>query len=147
MGPGMHTPMAVQVEADFILPLLPSQLAGAQTVPAGVVAQAPRPSQTPVVPQLEAAMATQTAAGSAAPAATGVQVPCLPTIAHELQLPHDADPQQTPSVQWPLIQVALPAQAAPFGERLVHEPDGQVKPATQSASFAHMVRQALGPQA
>ena len=52
-----------------------------------------------MVPQLVAAMATQTAAGSAAPAATGVQVPCLPAIAHDLQLPQEAEPQQKPSVQ------------------------------------------------
>jgi hypothetical protein len=75
------------------------------------------------VPQLEAAMATQTAAGSAAPAGSGAQAPCLPAIAHELQLPHEADPQQTPSVQCPLMQVAAVRQAAPLGERFVHEPD------------------------
>ena len=52
-----------------------------------------------MVPQLVAVMATQTAAGSAAPAATGVQVPALPAIAQELQLPQEAEPQHTPSVQ------------------------------------------------
>jgi hypothetical protein len=103
--------------------------------------------QAPVVPQLEAGMATHSAAGSATPAATAVQVPCFPAIAQELQLPHDADPQQNPSVQWPLVQAALVAQAVPFFARLVHEPDWQVKLAMQSPSVAHMVRHALGPQA
>ncbi len=92
-------------------------------------------------------MATHSAAGSATPAATAVQVPSFPAIAHEPQLPHDADPQQNPSVQCPLVQVALFVQAAPFAARLVHEPDWQVKPAMQSPSVAHVVRHALGPQA
>lgn len=35
IGPGMHFSAAVQVEAAFTLPLFPSQLAGAQTVPFG----------------------------------------------------------------------------------------------------------------
>ncbi len=35
MGPGMHMPMAVQVEADFTMPLIPVQAPDAQTVPAG----------------------------------------------------------------------------------------------------------------
>ena len=35
MGPGMHIPIAVQVEAAFTLPLVPSQVAGAQIVPVG----------------------------------------------------------------------------------------------------------------
>jgi len=34
MGPGMHIPFAVQVEAGFSMPLIPIQAAGAQTVPA-----------------------------------------------------------------------------------------------------------------
>lgn len=35
MGPGMHMPIALQVEAAFILPLIASQVAGAQIVPVG----------------------------------------------------------------------------------------------------------------
>ena len=59
------------------------------------------------------------------PSAIGEQVPCLPATAHELQLPHDADPQQKPSVQWPLMHSASVAQAVPFALRLVHEPPRQ----------------------
>ena len=73
--------------------------------------------------QLEAGMATQSPAGSDAPAGTAVQVPCLPAMAHELHAPQDADPQQNPSVQWPLKQTAAEVQAVPFGWRFVHVPD------------------------
>ena len=83
------------------------------------MAQAPAPLQTPVVPQLEAGIAWQFPAGSAPPLRTGVQVPCLPATAQELQLPQLDAPQQTPSVQWPLAQVVSAVQAAPLGERLV----------------------------
>lgn len=73
--------------------------------------------------QLEAGMATQSPAGSDAPAGTAEQVPCLPAIAHELHVPQDADPQQTPLVQWPLKQVAAVVQAVPLGWRFVQVPD------------------------
>ena len=68
-------------------------------------------------------MARQTPAGSDAAAGTAVQVPCLPAIAHELQAPQDADPQQNPLVQWPLKQAAAVVQAVPFGWRFVQVPD------------------------
>jgi len=85
--------------------------------------QAPAPLQTPVVPQLDAGIALHWPAGSAPPLGTGVQVPCFPATAHELQLPQLDDPQQTPSVQCPPAQVLSPVQAAPLGERLVQVPD------------------------
>ena len=83
------------------------------------MAQAPAPLQTPVVLQLDAGIAWHWPAGSAPPLGTGVQVPCFPATAHELQLPQLDDPQQMPSVQWPLAQVVSAAQAVPLGERLV----------------------------
>jgi len=110
------------------------------------VAQAPAPLQTPVVPQLELGIAWHWPAGSAAPLATGAQVPCLPATAHELQLPQLAEPQQTPSVQWPLPQVALVVHAVPLGARLVQIPAWQVSTVAQSALVVHAVRQALAPQ-
>jgi len=71
-------------------------------------------------------MSTQVAAGSGPPAATGVQLPCLPLTAHELQLAQGPLMQQTPSVQ-KLVRHSLPAaQLAPAGLRLVQEPDWQV---------------------
>ena len=110
------------------------------------MAQAPAPLQRPVVPQLEAGIAWHSPAGSAPPLGTGAQLPCLPATAHELQLPQADDPQQTPSVQWPLPQVASAVQAVPLGARLLQIPDWQVSPTAQSVLVAHAVRQALAPQ-
>ena len=108
--------------------------------------QAPAPLQTPVVPQLDAGIGLHWPAGSAPPLGTRVQVPCFPATAQELQLPQLDDPQQTPSVQWPLAQVLSVVQAVPLGVRLVQMPDWQVSPAAQSALVVHAVRQALAPQ-
>ena len=101
----------------------------------------------PLVPQLAAPMSTQTATGSAPPAATGAQVP-VPFTAQELQLAQGPVVQQTPSVQ-KLVRHSLPAaQLAPAGLRLVQEPDWQVYPVPlQSPLPAQVVRQtAAGPQ-
>jgi len=65
----------------------------------------------------------QTPAGSGVPAASGVHAPWLPATAHELQLPQLADAQQYPSVQWVLMHTVPDVQAAPFGLRLVQDPD------------------------
>jgi hypothetical protein len=110
------------------------------------VVQAPAPLQTPVVPQLDAGIPWHWPAGSAPPLETGVQLPCFPGTAHELQLPQLDDPQQTPSVQWPLAQVVSAVHAVPLGERLVQVFDWQVSPAAQSVLVMHAVRQALAPQ-
>jgi hypothetical protein len=77
------------------------QLAARHSVPAGCLAQPPVALQTPVLPHVEAAMAGHP--GSAVPALTGVQVPRDPAIAHDWQVPQSAAPQQTPSVQCPLM--------------------------------------------
>jgi hypothetical protein len=69
---------------------------------------------------------SQEAAPQIVPSATGEHVPCLPASAHERQAPHDADPQQKPSVQKPLMHSPAPPQAAPFGLRFVHEVPWQV---------------------
>ena len=108
--------------------------------------QAPAPLQTPVVPQLDAGIALHWPAGSVPPLGTGLQVPCFPATAQELQLPQLDDPQQTPSVQWPLAQILSAVHAVPLGERLVQLPDWQVSPAAQSALVVHAVRQAVPPQ-
>jgi hypothetical protein len=55
------------------------------------------------------------------PSPVGLQVPSLPGTAHERQAGHIADPQQNPSVQWPLRHSAGPVHALPIGFRLVHE--------------------------
>ena len=141
---GLHCP-ALQIE---VVRLIPSgQLAAAQEIPGVYVAQLPAPSQTPVVPQLANPVSIQTAAGSAAPAATGEQVPCFPLTAQDIQLPHGPLLQQTPSVQ-KLLRHSVPnTQAAPGSFRLVQELDWQVYPApVQSPSPPHMVKQTPDPQ-
>ena len=55
------------------------------------------------------------------PSPVGAQVPCLPGTAHDLQVPHDADPQQYPSVQLPLRHSEPAPHARPFALRFVHE--------------------------
>ncbi len=65
-------------------------------------------------------------AGTIVPLASGVQVPGLPGLLQEAQVPHDALPQQTPSVQAPLRHSVPEAQAVPSGFRFVQTPDWQV---------------------
>ncbi len=55
------------------------------------------------------------------PSPVGEQVPCLPATAHERQVPHDADPQQNPSVQLPLRHSPPAPHVMPFALRFVHE--------------------------
>ena len=86
----------------------------------------------------------QTWAGSAT-VPTGWQVPALPVTPQERQLPQGPLEQQTPSVQNVLRHSLPEAQLVPSALRLTQEPDWQVSPAMQSASFVHMVRQAVPP--
>jgi len=61
------------------------------------------------------------AAPHTVPSAVGEQVPCLPGTAHDLQVPHAADPQQNPSMQLPLRHSEPAPHARPFTLRFVHE--------------------------
>lgn len=87
----------------------------------------------------------QCPAGSAAPAATGVQVPALPLIAQDRQLPPQVVLQQTPCAQTPLPHSVPVWQTAPFDLR-PHDPLLQYWPAAQSASVVQLDLQALRPQ-
>jgi hypothetical protein len=60
----------------------------------------------------------------------------------EVQAPEQVVVQQAPSAQTPLLHSRPVAHAAPFGFRLVHDPDWQLNPAAQSALIAQVVRQA-----
>lgn len=71
-------------------------------------------------------MPSQEPAPHTVPSAIGAQVPCCPGTAHERQAGQDAEPQQNPSVQAPLMHSPAAAQAAPFGLRFVHELPRQV---------------------
>ena len=80
------------------------------------------------------------------PSVIGEQVPSLPGIAHELQLGHAAEPQQKPSVQWPLMHCVFELQTVPFGWRLVHEYPRHMNPGAQSATVVQVVLHATRSQ-
>ena len=136
----MQVPEPLHVEAAVAVPDVESHAAARQTVPGAYIAQRPVPSHVPVVAHVAAGMGAQVASGSAPPAGTGWQLPGFPATAHDVHAAQLADPQQTCSTQWPLMQVVPSAQAPPFGVRFVHEPFAQVSPGTQSPSPAHVVR-------
>jgi hypothetical protein len=128
---------------------LPTQVARRQPVAVDQGRHAPLPLQVPSKEQSPFAglLATQRCFGSACPSGTAEQVPTLPVT---LQLAHrppesaslQAELQQTPSVQKPLLHWSALVQAAPFGLR-PHELFSQVLGGTQSASDLQVVRHAL----
>jgi hypothetical protein len=124
--------------------LVPVQLAAAQLTLVEACWQAPAPLQEPVLPQVP--LAPHWPVGAAVPAAIAAQLP-RPLTLQALQVPQGPDPQQTPSVQKPLMHwLAPPGQVWPFGfkAQLLVEPDPwQVKGATQSVSAVHEVLQEL----
>jgi hypothetical protein len=70
------------------------------------------PLHTPVVPQVDAAVAAHSLSGSC-PAGTAAQEPTEPTRLHRSQVAVHALLQQTPSVQKPLAHSVPETQAAP----------------------------------
>jgi hypothetical protein len=103
--------------------------------------QAPAPLQAPVLPQ--GGLAGHWPAGAVWPAARFAQLPA-PLMLQAWQRGQLALPQQTPSVQNPLMHWLPAVQARPFGLR-AQLPPWQVFGATQSASPMQVVRQAVGP--
>jgi hypothetical protein len=107
-------------------------------------------AQTPLPSQADGAamfcLPLHIAGPQTTPAATGAQLPAEPATAHEKQTAQLAAPQQTPSTQWPLRHCGSIEQAVPFVFRFVQAPPTHAEPSTQSASPAHIVRHALGPQ-
>jgi hypothetical protein len=67
-----------------------------------------------------------------------MQVPALPAIAHDLQVPVQAVAQQTPCAQIPELQSPSAPQVAPIGF-LPQLPATQKLPVVQSLSLAHVV--------
>jgi hypothetical protein len=82
--------------------------------------------------------------GSVPPAGIGLHIPSVPVSAHEVQLPAQADPQQTPCSQNPLWQSAVAAQLAPMG-RSPHDPLLQTFGGAQSPSAVQVDLQAAIP--
>ena len=109
----LHIPTASHVAAG--VKVSPTQVALAQSVPAGQRVQPPEPSHFPVRPQVAGDSCGQLARGSALPAAIGTQIPTEPGSAHERHGPVHACVQQTPSTQIAELQSLDIWQAAPAG--------------------------------
>jgi hypothetical protein len=76
--------------------------------------QAPLPSQVPSFPQLAAPAPMHCEGGvGTCPAGTFVQVPGLPVTVHDLQVPVQAELQQTPCTQYPELHSAFIEQVEP----------------------------------
>jgi hypothetical protein len=91
----------------------PEQVEAPQGVLAGYDVHVPKPSHTPVNPQVACGSVGQSGWGR--PAATGVQDPLDPTRLHEMQAPWHEELQQTPSPETPLFGGQLPdAHSSPF---------------------------------
>jgi hypothetical protein len=100
------------------------------------------PLQAPVLPH--GGLAGHWPAGAVTPMGIEAHEP-LPFTLQAWQSGQVALPQQTPSVQKPLMHCAAVEHATPFGFK-AQLPAWQVKGATQSASAAQVVLQAALPQ-
>jgi len=129
-------PVPLQVRAG--VNVVPEQLAATHTVPLAYSRQAPPPSHVPSAPQVEAPLSAHCPSGSS-PAGTSKQVPALPVIAHDRQVPVQAVRQQTPCSQKPLEHSFAAVHDAPLA-RLPQLPPLQTLGATQSASVAQVAR-------
>ena len=127
-GESTHAPVPLQC---FALMPLPEQTV-AHVVLVSWRWHAPRPSQAPLVPQVEGAVATQASWGSV-PAAAAPQTPSAPVpfraAVHATQAPVQELLQQTPSRQYPERHVGLleaaPLQGAPLAPLGMHTPPEQ----------------------
>ena len=108
----MHIPTPLQVDGGSNVD--PLHVAPAHCVPATCCWQAPRPLQDPVLPHGAAVLVAHWPVGAVAPFGMFAQVPGLPGTLHDLQVPQEAAPQQTPSVQkLPVKQSLVAVQAWP----------------------------------
>jgi hypothetical protein len=74
------------------------------------------------------------------PAGIGEQVPIVPAMSHDMQVPVQALLQQTPCAQWPVPQSESAVQVVP-GTFLPQLPPMQKFPVEQSVSTVHVVLQ------
>jgi hypothetical protein len=136
----VQVPLPEQNAAVVAVPAL-HEAAPQLTLVAACV-QAAAPLQVPVLPQVP--LAGHCPLGAAVPAAIGAQLPS-PLTLQAWQVPQGPEPQQTPSVQRPLMHwLAPPGQVCPFGlsAQLLVEPEPwQVSGATQSVSAVQVVLQ------
>jgi hypothetical protein len=128
-----------QVDGPVYTPAM--QCSPAHVVPGAYVRQPPLPSHFPSVPHDPAPWSVQIFRGSLDPAGIGVQVPIAVDSAQVRQLPVQAESQQTPSTQKPLVHSPAAPHDCPFGFR-PQLPFWQDWPLTQSASDEQRLRQA-----
>lgn len=141
---GLHVPAPSQARPSVCAVAPAGQAGGAQAVPAPKRAQAPLPSQKPVVPQLAAPAFVHELVGSTPPAGTGAQVPGEAARAHDRQVPVQAVRQHTPWAQNPLAHSPPSPQATP-GPLRPHEPAVQTAGDAQSASAVQLALHAVAP--
>jgi hypothetical protein len=144
----------------------PTQLCGAQGVPATHWLQAPEPSHMPSKPQVLLALTAHSRFGSVAAAAgaqapeplhamqvphsssgsllleKNVQVPTLPARLHVRQKPAQSLLQQTPSTQLLLRHCTFSAQASPSDRILMQVIPTHLEPDEHCRSDVQLVRQA-----
>lgn len=120
----------------------PEQVEDAHGVEAGYSEHVPKPSHTPVVPQVSTGVCRHS--GWPLPADTGEHVPCMPTRLQDRQAPPQAVLQHTPSAQWPDAHSLSPiGHSAPF-IFLPQLPAVHLRPETQSAFVAQVAKQLFG---
>ena len=134
--------MPLQVRAGVAV--VPEHVGATHCVPETYSRHAPAPLQVPSFPHAAAPPSVHWFSGSW-PAATLVQVPSVPAIAHDLQVAVQAVAQQMLWAQMPLAQSPFAAQVLPLG-RFTQTPMTQTLGDTQSVSTLQLVRQAPVPQ-
>jgi hypothetical protein len=140
---GTQVPAPEQVGAG--VNVVPVQVALPQVRVAAACVHVPAPSQVPVLPHV--VVTGHWPDGAATPAGISAQLPA-PFRLHAWQVPQAPVPQQTPSVQKPLMHWLAAVQACPLGLRaqlLLAPLPWHVNGATQSVSEAQLVRHALLP--
>ncbi len=117
------------------------QVAAAQVVPLAYFWQAPA-SHLPLLPQPAAPWSLHIPAGSALPFGTLVHVPRLPDRLQDWQAPPQAELQQTPWAQKPLLHWEFEVQLAPPPD-LPHEFDAHRFGVKHCESVAHELKHLL----
>jgi hypothetical protein len=138
-----QVPVPLQVRAGVTVE--PVHVAATQVVPATYRRQPPAPSHVPSAPHVATPASVHWFSGSW-PLGTFTQVPAVPAIAHERQLPVQVPMQHTPWAQLPELHSPSPAHAAPSGFR-PQLPVLQTLGEAQSALVVQVVRQAPVPHA
>ena len=98
------------------------KLGATHTVDPSAKAHCPKASHAPVVPQPIIPCGTHVRDGSIVPAPTCVHVPSAPATAQLWHCGHDAEPQQTPSTQLPLVHSSPTPQVLPVSFSTLAKP-------------------------